>query len=88
MKVIQTEFDLLNNQKVLHKKFIYVAENDSTEIIGYCYILHKGKKKDLVLNSLEQGIYHFNFCFDYHGKYVFVFFENGIKKLIVITTII
>jgi len=86
MKIIELKLNLSSNQNVLHRKFIYIAENDSSEIIGYCHTPQEGTK-DFVLYSLEPGIYYFNFQFNHRGKYVFVFSEDGIKKLIMITTI-
>lgn len=69
--------------------FVSESEDDENppEVTVHCHTTQDGRK-DYTLRLLEPGVYYFNFLFKYPGKYIFVFFENGIRKLITIISVV
>lgn len=77
-------WDFLKGENVL----FYIPEDGLfITIVGARVYTSQEGKKEFVLDKLEDGIWNLTIDFNHLGKYVAVFSEDGIKKLIVIITV-
>lgn len=64
----------------------YITEEMPTSVNARIYTSNEGKR-NFELQQLEEGIWSFTIDFRFIGKYVAVFSEEAIKKLIAIITV-
>lgn len=83
MKVEQAIYYRLYDQRLF-----YVAESDiQVGITAHVYTPTNGRL-EVAFKHLEFELWDLNFIFKNPGKYCFIIFEDGLKKVILIITII
>ena len=70
------------------KRLFYIAENEIHDSVkAHVYTSGDGRKEE-EFSHLEFEVWDLEFIFNYPGKYIFIIFEDGLRNLIVIATII
>ncbi len=70
------------------KRLFYIASNvQVSTVIANCFTAGNGKEV-VTFKNLEFEVWDLNYEFKHYGKYCFVVFEDGLKTIILIVSII